>query len=115
MSNPLTIDPDSNLHHQAAGVKKVKDECTADLAEAIPILNEALKALDTIKKQDLDLVKAMGKPPSGVQLAMKAVLIMLEMKPVRPTAPSVSHKVLLQIVLQQSISIKICQPILHYY
>ena len=50
---------------QAAEVQKVKDECSADLAEAIPILNDALKALDTIKKQDLDLVKAMGKPPAG--------------------------------------------------
>jgi len=76
---------------QAAEVQKVKDECSADLAEAIPILNDALKALDTIKKQDLDLVKAMGKPPAGVQLAMKAVMVMLEMKPDKkaPPLPSV--------------------------
>ncbi len=58
---------------QAAEVKKVKDECEADLAEAIPILNEALGALNTIQKKDIDLVKAMGKPPEGVQLAMKGM------------------------------------------
>ena len=62
---------------QAAEVKKVKDECEADLAEAIPILNDALKALDTIKKQDIDLVKAMGNPPQGVRLALRAVCVML--------------------------------------
>jgi len=72
---------------QAAEVKKVKDECESDLAEAIPILNDALKALDTIKKQDIDLVKAMGKPPAGVQLAMRAVLVMLEMKPDKKPDP----------------------------
>eukprot|EP00961_Rhodomonas_salina_P063758 857225-Rhodomonas_salina.13 len=72
---------------QAAEVQKVKDECEADLAEAIPILNDALKALDTIKKQDIDLVKSMGKPPLGVQLAMKAVLVMLEIKPDKKPDP----------------------------
>jgi dynein heavy chain len=55
---------------QAAEVQKVKDECEADLAKAIPILKEALSALDTITKKDLDEVKAMGKPPDGVRLAM---------------------------------------------
>ena len=61
---------------QAAEVKKVKDECEADLAAAIPILNEALHALDTIQKKDIDLVKAMGKPPEGVQLAMKGIVVL---------------------------------------
>jgi len=72
---------------QAAEVQKVKEECEADLAEAIPILNDALKALDTIKKQDIDLVKSMAKPPAGVQLAMKAVLVMLDLKPDKKNDP----------------------------
>lgn len=37
--------------------------------------------------QDIDLVKAMGKPPAGVQLAMKAVLVMLETKPDKKPDP----------------------------
>ena len=77
---------------QAAAVKQVKDECQADLDEAIPIVNEALKALDTIKKQDIDLVKAMGKPPAGVQLAMHAVLVMLQMKPEKKNDPDTPGK-----------------------
>ena len=77
---------------QAAEVQTVKSECESDLAEAIPILNDALKALDTIKKQDIDLVKAMGKPPAGVQLAMKAVLTMLEIKADKKPDPDTPGK-----------------------
>ena len=33
---------------QAKVAKGIKDECDADLAQAIPILNSALAALDTI-------------------------------------------------------------------
>jgi dynein heavy chain len=61
---------------QAAEVQKVKDECEADLAKAIPILKEALSALDTITKKDLDEVKAMGKPPDGVRLAMTGNVVL---------------------------------------
>ena len=73
---------------QAAAVKEVKDSCEADLAEAIPIVNSALKALDTIKKADLDQVRNMGKPPTGVVLAMHAVLTMLEIKCVKGKDPN---------------------------
>jgi dynein heavy chain len=77
---------------QAAEVQAVKDECEADLAEAIPILKSALEALDTISKPDLDAVKAMGKPPLGVQLAMKAVLVMLDTKPDKKNDPDTPGK-----------------------
>lgn len=35
-------------NEQAKVAKAIKDECDADLAEAMPILNSALSALDTI-------------------------------------------------------------------
>jgi dynein heavy chain len=73
---------------QAAAVKEVKDSCEADLAAAIPIVNAALKALDTIKKADLDQVRNMGNPPTGVKLVMHAVLTMLEMKCVKGKDPN---------------------------
>ena len=38
---------------KAAEVKEIKDDCEADLAEAIPVLNAALAALDTLKKLPL--------------------------------------------------------------
>ncbi len=37
--------------------KGIKDECEGILAEAIPALNAAISALDTIKKSDIQLVQ----------------------------------------------------------
>ena len=45
---------------QAAAVQAVKDECEADLAEAMPILRDALKALVT------DVLKALMRVLRGV-------------------------------------------------
>ncbi|KAJ1636012.1 dynein heavy chain [Pavlovales sp. CCMP2436] len=56
----------------AALAKEIKDECEADLAEAIPALNASIAALDTLKKTDIDLVRSMGNPPNGVKLVMEA-------------------------------------------
>ena len=50
---------------EAAKVKAIKDECEADLAEAMPLLEAALKALDTLTKNDITEVKGMKSPPSG--------------------------------------------------
>mmetsp|Transcript_3023 Transcript_3023/g.9072 ORF Transcript_3023/g.9072 Transcript_3023/m.9072 type:complete len:4073 (+) Transcript_3023:47-12265(+) len=65
----------------AQRAKTMKDECEADLAEAIPALNSAIAALDTIKKADIDLVKNMGSPPAGVKLTLEAICVMKDVKP----------------------------------
>ena len=61
--------------------KAMKDECEADLAEAIPALNSAVAALDTIKKADIDLLKGMGNPPAVVKLILEGVCVMKDVKP----------------------------------
>lgn len=38
-------------NEQAMAAKAIKDECDADLAEALPILESALSALDTLTAQ----------------------------------------------------------------
>ena len=43
----------------------MKSECEAELAEAIPLLEAALKAPDTLKSSDITEVKAMKTPPAG--------------------------------------------------
>lgn len=51
------ISADEKDANEKAGVAQgEKDECEALLAEAIPALNSALKALDTLKKADVDEV-----------------------------------------------------------
>lgn len=52
----------------AAGMKV---ECEGDLAEAMPILNEALAALDTIKDADIQYIKKLGNPPALIKLVME--------------------------------------------
>lgn len=67
---------------EAAKVKAIKDECEGDLAEAMPLLEAALKALDTLTKNDITEVKGMKSPPAGVKLVLEAVCIMKNVKPV---------------------------------
>ncbi len=43
----------------AAKAKAIKDECEADLAEALPALESALVALNTLTNKDITLVKSM--------------------------------------------------------
>ena len=44
-------------NEQASAAKAIKDECDGDLAEAIPILESAMAALNTLKPADIDIVK----------------------------------------------------------
>lgn len=68
---------------EAQKVAAVKKECEDDLAEAIPALEAALKALNTLKPSDITNVKSMTNPPAGVRLVMSAVCVMLQVKPDR--------------------------------
>jgi dynein heavy chain len=78
----------------AAAAQAIKDDCESDLAEAIPALNAAIDALNTLKPQDITLVKAMKNPPSAVKLVMEAVCIMKSIKPERKPDPSGSGKMI---------------------
>lgn len=46
---------------QAMAAKAIKDECDADLAEATPILNSALEALNTLTPQVQEDIKSSYK------------------------------------------------------
>ena len=43
----------------------LKDECDRELAVAIPMLEEAVAALNTLKKAHVDEVKNFTIPPAG--------------------------------------------------
>ena len=73
---------------EAAKVKAIKDECESDLAEAIPMLNAAVAALDTLTKNDITEVKGMKAPPAPVKLVMEAVCICKGLKPARVKDPN---------------------------
>ncbi|XP_039753870.1 dynein heavy chain 3, axonemal [Pararge aegeria] len=64
----------------AAAAQAIKDDCESDLAEAVPALQAALDALNTLKPADITLVKSMKNPPAGVKLVMEAVCVMKGIK-----------------------------------
>lgn len=56
--------------------QKMADLAMADLAEALPALEEAKKALESLNKKDIAEVKAYGRPPTLVEIVMQAVMIL---------------------------------------
>uniref|UniRef100_A0A8D0LD43 Dynein axonemal heavy chain 7 n=1 Tax=Sphenodon punctatus TaxID=8508 RepID=A0A8D0LD43_SPHPU len=79
-------------NEQAMAAKAIKDECDADLAEALPILESALAALDTLTAQDITLVKSMKSPPAGVKLVMETICILKGIKADKIPDPTGSGK-----------------------
>ena len=47
-------------NEQARAAKAIKDECDADLSEALPALNAALAALDTLTPQVRAVITSQG-------------------------------------------------------
>eukprot|EP00931_Biecheleriopsis_adriatica_P059471 TRINITY_DN3558_c0_g2_i1.p1 TRINITY_DN3558_c0_g2~~TRINITY_DN3558_c0_g2_i1.p1 ORF type:complete len:4446 (+),score=1220.06 TRINITY_DN3558_c0_g2_i1:273-13340(+) len=64
----------------AAASEAVKADVEADLEEAMPALQEALGALDTLSAKDIGEIKAMKNPPAPVKLVLHAVCIMKGIK-----------------------------------
>lgn len=60
-----------------------QDDCEGDLAEAMPALEAALTALDTLKPSDITLLKSMQNPPALVKLVLESICIMKGIKPER--------------------------------
>lgn len=73
---------------QAEAAQALKQECEKELAKAIPILEEALHALDTLKPADITLVKSMKNPPQVIKLVMAAVCVMKGLPPDRIADPA---------------------------
>ena len=62
-------------------VSKKQAEAEVELAKAEPLLEAAMKALDTLNPKDLQVCKALKKPPTGVDDVTNVVLILLEGDP----------------------------------
>ena len=78
---------------KAREANSVKEECEGILAEAIPILNDAISALDTLKPADINYVKQLKNPPSIIKLVLEAVCVILEVKPARAKDPDTGRAI----------------------
>ncbi|GAX82307.1 hypothetical protein CEUSTIGMA_g9736.t1 [Chlamydomonas eustigma] len=74
---------EATAQEEASKVSAIKSECEADLAQAMPAFNAALKALDTLTKNDISEVKGMKSPPNPVKLVMEAVCILKGLRPTK--------------------------------
>eukprot|EP00930_Biecheleria_cincta_P008311 TRINITY_DN10972_c0_g5_i1.p1 TRINITY_DN10972_c0_g5~~TRINITY_DN10972_c0_g5_i1.p1 ORF type:complete len:3933 (-),score=932.09 TRINITY_DN10972_c0_g5_i1:47-11569(-) len=73
---------------QAESATAIKEDAQRELDEALPALNVAEKALKSLKLSSLQEIKALGKPPDGVRLAMEAICVMFQVKPVKKSDPN---------------------------
>ncbi|KOC62554.1 Dynein heavy chain 7, axonemal [Habropoda laboriosa] len=79
---------------QAEVAMTLKTECEKDLAAALPALEDAIAALNTLKPADITVVRTMRSPPAGVKLVMAAVCVMMGIPAARIEDPATGKKVL---------------------
>lgn len=92
----------------AAAAQAIKDDCESDLAEAVPALEAALNALNTLKPADITLVKSMKNPPAGVKLVMEAVCVMKGIKGDRKMDANGTYETLNHVIHDKLVFIYIC-------
>lgn len=80
-------------NEQTAAAEAMEEECLKDLAQAVPVLEDALQALNTLKPADITLVKSMKNPPSAVKLVMAAVCVMKGVPADRINDPATGKKI----------------------
>ncbi|XP_050498494.1 dynein axonemal heavy chain 2 [Diabrotica virgifera virgifera] len=61
--------------------KRLAELAQADLDEAMPALEEAIRALDALSKKDISEMKSYQTPPQKVKMVMEAVNILVGIEP----------------------------------
>ncbi|EFJ49499.1 flagellar inner dynein arm heavy chain 11 [Volvox carteri f. nagariensis] len=74
---------EAKAKEEARKVGVIKQECEHDLAQAMPAYNAAIKALNTLTKNDISEVKGMKAPPMPVRLVMQAVCLLKGLQPTK--------------------------------
>lgn len=73
---------------QASIANEIAENCAAIMADAMPLIEKAEAALNTLTPADITIVKTMKSPPVGVKIVMEAVCILKEIKPDKIPNPS---------------------------
>eukprot|EP00644_Phytophthora_capsici_P004659 jgi/Phyca11/7444/fgenesh1_pm.PHYCAscaffold_19_\ len=71
---------EATVTKQAEEVAVVQADAQKDLDVAMPALNNAIKALDSLSKNDITEVKSFAKPPEAVETVMNAVCLLFNEK-----------------------------------
>lgn len=68
------------LKEKAAETQALADDAQRDLDTAMPAMEAALKALESLNKNDINELKVFQKPPPLVQFVMESVCLLLGAK-----------------------------------
>lgn len=63
--------------------QQIRDECTKELVEAVPAMESAARALDTLVPEDIVFLRTMKNPPLGLKMVLESVAILLGFEPDR--------------------------------
>jgi hypothetical protein len=78
------IASDEGLANRAAALaQQIRDECGKELVEAVPAIESAVKALDTLVADDIVFLRTMKNPPLGLKMVLESVAILLAFPPER--------------------------------
>jgi len=77
---------------EAARISADKAACLADLAQAQPIVERAVRAVDSIKAADINEIKRLGKPSDIIRVVFDCVLLLFQRPLERVAAAEVTIK-----------------------
>ncbi|KAI8801429.1 dynein heavy chain and region D6 of dynein motor-domain-containing protein [Cladochytrium replicatum] len=69
------------VREKATQTEAIAEEAQKDLDEALPALQAAYKALDSLEKKDIAELKVFTKPPELVLMVLEAICIFFKVKP----------------------------------
>ncbi|KAM8760834.1 dynein axonemal heavy chain 2-like [Acanthopagrus schlegelii] len=75
------IDDSEHIRAQELQCKTMAENAQRDLEQALPALEEAMKALESLNKKDLAEIQSYGRPPVQVETVMQAVMTLLGNEP----------------------------------
>ncbi|KAK3599709.1 hypothetical protein CHS0354_037182 [Potamilus streckersoni] len=76
----VVMEDEAVAKSKAEETKAIADDAQRDLDEALPALEAAVKALDSLDKNDIAEIRVFTKPPELVQTVMEAVCILMNQK-----------------------------------
>lgn len=61
---------------EASKANEIAENCTAIMADALPLIQEAETALNTLSSSDITLLKTMRVPPSAIKIVAEAICVL---------------------------------------
>ncbi|KAL8578359.1 Dynein heavy chain 2, axonemal [Nucella lapillus] len=71
----------ARIREEGKKCKEMTDAAQTDLDMAMPALNAAVEALESLNKKDMTEIKSYGRPPPLVERVMNAVMILRQSEP----------------------------------